>query len=103
MVFPSKLSHEAVTMVAVAFLPRSNSTAVASFSEDAVADYNTVSIEGDAENGFILTNQVIIEVEEEDVPLLPSTGDNIGLVMVVAMMSMAGAAVCVLKSKKENA
>ena len=76
---------------------------VYTITEDAVADYETLSIEGNAETGFTVTNQYLIEVPEEDPPLIDKTGDDIGMAMMAAMVSLMGAAVCVWNRKKENA
>jgi hypothetical protein len=75
---------------------------VYTITEDAVADYETLSIEGDAETGFTVINRIIVEVEDEDVPLLPETGDNIGIAMLAVVLSMMIGAVCILKHGKED-
>jgi hypothetical protein len=75
---------------------------VYTITEDAVADYETLSIEGNAETGFTVTNQYLIEVPEEDPPLIDKTGDDIGMAMMAAMVSLMGAAVCVWNRKKET-
>jgi hypothetical protein len=76
---------------------------VYTISEDAVSEYTTLDIEGNAETGFTVTNQYLIEVPEEDPPLIDKTGDDIGMAMMAAMVSLMGAAVCVWNRKKENA
>jgi hypothetical protein len=75
---------------------------VYTITEDAVADYETLSIEGNADTGFTVINRVIVEVEDEDVPLLPETGDNIGVAMLAIVLSMMIGAVCILKHGKED-
>ena len=75
---------------------------VYTISEDAVSEYTTLGIEGNAETGFTVTNQYLIEVPEEDPPLIDKTGDNIGMAMMAAMVSLMGAAVCVWNRKKET-
>ena len=76
---------------------------VYTITEDAVAGYETLSITGDAENGFTVTNQYQIEIEDNDPPLVDKTGDNIGGALVAVMLSMMGVVICVLLRKKENA
>ena len=75
---------------------------VYTISEDAVSEYTTLDIEGNAETGFTVTNQYLIEVPEEDPPLIDKTGDDIGMAMMAAMVSLMGAAVCVWNRKKET-
>ena len=71
-------------------------------SEDAVAEYVTLPIEGDAETGFVVTNMYLVDPGEDPPPLLPGTGDNIGLAIAAAMASVAGAAVVTVMRKKET-
>jgi hypothetical protein len=68
-----------------------------------VNGYRVLSTTGDAENGFTVTNQYQVEIEDEDPPLIDKTGDNIGGALVAVMLSMMGVAICVLLRKKENA
>ena len=76
---------------------------VYTITEDAVAGYETLSITGDAENGFTVTNQYQVEINDDDPPLVDKTGDNIGGALVAVMLSMMGVVICVLLRKKENA
>ena len=58
-------------------------------SEDAVAEYTLLAVEGDAELGFRITNQHVVEPKGEEPP---KTGDPIFLAMAMATVSM----LCVL-------
>ena len=71
--------------------------------QDEVNGYRVLSTTGDAENGFTVTNQYQVEINDDDPPLVDKTGDNIGGALVAVMLSMMGVATCVLLRKKENA
>ena len=72
-------------------------------SEDAVYEYITLPIEGDAETGFTVTNQYLVEPDDDPPPLIPPMGDNIVETLMVTMLSMLGAVLCLVKIRKRNA
>ncbi len=68
-------------------------------TEDAVEGYEMIALEGDAENGFKITNQYLIVVDD---PEPPTTGDPIALVLALSVISVLGMAVIALQRKKFN-
>ncbi len=77
-----------------------NERIVYTLTEDYVENYDSIVV-GSAENGFVITNEYTVEIEDEDVPLQsPETSDMNAIPFILMLMAMATCGFMFIKSKK---